>query len=81
MCSPARKSVRGDKMQTRVGMKFQHKFWLDESGKKLAICEITKIEGKYLWFATLTRDGSAGMEVRCERILFGRDHYGKRVKK
>jgi len=68
-------------MSIRVGMKFQHKMWLDESGRKPLICEVTRIEGKYLWFACLSTDGEKGMEFRSERILFGRDHYGKRVRK
>lgn len=68
-------------MTVRVGMKFQHKMWLDSAGTRPVICEISKIEGKHLWFVCLDREGEQGMEFRCERILFGRDHYGKRVRK
>lgn len=67
-------------MVIKPGLRFLHKHWLDHRGKPL-VCEVIKVEGKFLWFATVNSDGSYGMEFRGRRLFFARDHYGKRAVK
>jgi hypothetical protein len=66
-------------MQIKVGLKFQHKFWLDINGKVLK-AEITKIEGDKVYFAQIVGD-EYGMEFKVPKYEFIAKHYGKRLKK
>jgi hypothetical protein len=61
----------------KVGLKFQHKFWLDIRGKVLK-AEVTKIDGDKISFKQIDPEG---MEFAVPKYEFLAKHYGKRLRK
>ena len=61
-------------MTLKVGVKFQHRSWLDEFYKPVA-CEVVKVDwdAEKVWFKCLSNS-----TVYWSRIYwFKRDHYGR----
>jgi len=64
-------------MITKIGMKFVHKEWVDESNAPIT-CEIEKVdyEKEKLYFRCLNNKAL----YWCRTYWFKKDHFGKKVK-